>query len=201
MKISLIFLCMVIILNSAPIFCQETADLQGNDSANAGKRIEPLKYSVGMETGWDSPFGNGLFISYNFVPKLEASFGGGYFISGPKIGMGVRYFVGNVLDKETQNRFKPFLGSILSLSGGRAGVVIKDGNAEGSVNIPSEQIMHVFLGVDRNLTRQIRLYGEGGYGIRLDENKLTTTNQDIKDKAAIYTPGELMAALGMAYKF
>jgi hypothetical protein len=187
-------------------FAQEEPDMSVNlnrDSVVLDSILENQRYGVGVEAGWDSPFGNGLFLTYNIIPKIEASVGGGIFLSGPKLGMGVRYFMGNVREKDRLKKFKPYFGTILSYSGGRKSITIRNGDEEGTYKIPSEQICHLFLGMDKRLNQRFCVYGESGFGIRLDSNDITELGKEELDKKAnfLYTPGEFLLAMGMAYKF
>jgi len=179
-------------------------DNEFEKSLAAQKILKYKPYSIGFEGGWDTPLGNGLSLSYNIIPRLEFLIGGGWFLPGPRMGVGARIFLGDVEGRLVKGLLKPFLGITFSESLGLSEPVFIGNN---EYKVRRSQLFNVVFGMEKEFQGFFKVNGHLGWGLRTDGDGVTEIGFDGDSSQRgtkaffLYNPGGLILGFGVAYLF
>ena len=141
-------------------------------------------FGIGLSTGYETPYGNGAHFHLMPFGVLDLSVGGGYNLTGLKLGAGAEILLGG--------EFGLSFGTIVSHSFGRTGDInfdvdfIAEGdtqpqtvNAGKSFEVSPSNFLATIIGVYAYFTDSVRFELKGSYNRILSGNALSYTS-DVK---------------------
>jgi hypothetical protein len=88
-----------------------------DSSAKPVLKVYNPRHALGISTGWGAPYGWGIEYSYLLTDKLDINLGTGFSFSGPRVGVGARYYFKN-------EWASPFVGANLVHTNGLYGYTV-----------------------------------------------------------------------------
>lgn len=172
---------------SAPLLAASGDNSPNPPSPGYSALVGP-SWGIGVTSGFGSPWGSGLELSYLLTRKLDIQAGVGLSFAGLRYGAGTRFYF-------KKEGFTPFIGVALSRNNGAGAVQIAVNNEEGVYAVPAGTMVSPRAGLKLGIFKIIELHLTGGYGIPLSDTSPVHVSgmdtENLRDAAELFAPGGL----------